>query len=80
MPSGMKAFASEFNVRKRMVPRLLVFTSRARQAEIIGMKGEQLPTAEQLTATIRSHLKENIKNADGVYGKLTLSIAGSDEL
>ena len=76
----VKAFASEFNVRKRMVPRLLVFTSRARQAEMVAMKGEQLPTAEQLQAAIRSHLKENIKDADGVYQKMTLSIGvGSDD-
>ena len=31
----VKAFASEFNVRKRMVPRLLLYVSRARQASII---------------------------------------------
>ena len=36
----VKAFASEFNVRKRMVPRLLLFTSRARQATVIKLSEE----------------------------------------
>ena len=34
---NVKTFSSEFNVRKRMVPRLLVFNSRARQADVIPM-------------------------------------------
>lgn len=34
---SVRAFASEFNVRKRLVPRMLIFASRARQADLIPM-------------------------------------------
>jgi hypothetical protein len=37
---NVKAVCSEFNVRKRMVPRLLVFNSRARQPIIIKLKSD----------------------------------------
>lgn len=77
---SVKAFASEFNVRKRMVPRLAVFASRARQADLVPMKGDSMPTSEDLEKSIMAFLSENSK-VGGLYEKLTLAIGGgSDEL
>ncbi len=75
---NIKAFASEFNVRKRMVPRLLIFNSRARQAELIPLKGE-LPTVSELEERIMGFLQENTMNPDEhMYAKTTLAIGGGD--
>ena len=68
----VKAVASEFNVRKRMLPRVLVFPTRARQAEI-------LRDSDFTVVAVASLLTENTK-VDGVYQKLTLAIGGADEL
>ena len=78
----VKSFASEFNVRKRMVPRLLVFTSRARQASQIKLPADELPTAEMLFYELSHLLNENELDADGRYLKQTLAIGGggADEL
>ena len=78
---NVKAFASEFNVRKRMVPRVLVFNSRARQAGTVKMKLESgaAPEIMQLTAEISEYLKENKIGTNDLYEKLTLAIgAGGD--
>ena len=75
---AVKAFASEFNVRKRMAPRMLVFNSRARQAEVIALKGA-VPWASALLAQIKLHLKENALHG-AHYEKVTLAIGGKDEL
>ena len=48
---AVKAVASEFNVRKRMVPRIAVFTSRARQAEFIKLGPDAIPNIEQLASS-----------------------------
>ena len=68
----VKAVASEFNVRKRMLPRVLVFPTRARQAEI-------LRDSDFTVVAVAKLLTENTK-VDGVYQKLTLAIGGADEL
>jgi hypothetical protein len=75
----VKAVCSEFNVRKRMVPRLLVFNSRARQASIVKL-GEAL-TVDELVTAVRAELTENKEDADGRLEKLTLAIgSGKGEL
>ena len=63
-----KAVASEFNVRKRMLPRVLVFPTRARQAEI-------LRESDFSADAVVAFLGENPK-VDAAYQKLTLSIGG----
>ena len=72
----VKAFASEFNVRKRMVPRMLVFTSRARQAETIPLRGDAMMTADKLEATILGFLADHTKKEEGDYMKTILAIGG----
>ena len=80
----VKAVSSEFNVRKRMLPRLLLFNSRARQPSVVKLKGEGGEAGlslESLTAAVRAELVENGKDADGKYEKLTLAIgSGHAEL
>ena len=78
----VKAFASEFNVRKRMVPRMLVFSSRARQATVIKL-GEGPLNPDDVLAAVKDGLADNTeRDADGKLQKLTLQIGGggSDEL
>ena len=82
-----KAVASEYNVRKRMVPRLLIFNTRARQAEIVrpsSANGEP-KTQEELMDDIRPHLQDNEivvnEGGDKKYKKETLKLGGGgDEL
>lgn len=78
----VKAFASEFNVRKRMVPRLLLFTSRARQANIIKL-GEGPLDSDEVLKAVKEAVAENAdRDADGKLLKLTLAIGAGhgDEL
>ena len=70
---AVKAVCSEFNVRKRMIPRLLVFNSRARQASIVKMVDT---TLDEVLAQVKAELTENTKSDDGNYEKLTLAIGG----
>jgi len=74
---SVKAFASEFNVRKRMVPRLLIFNSRARQAEMVPLK-DDLPAVEKLEEQVLGFLKENGKNDEHKYKKMTLAVGAPD--
>ncbi|KOO29178.1 hypothetical protein Ctob_007966 [Chrysochromulina tobinii] len=74
---SVKAFASEFNVRKRMVPRLLIFNSRARQAEMVPLK-DDLPAVEKLEEQVLGFLKENGKNDEHKYKKTTLAVGAPD--
>lgn len=74
---SVKAFASEFNVRKRMVPRLLIFNSRARQAEMVPLK-DDLPAVEKLEEQVLGFLKENGKNGEHKYKKTTLAVGAPD--
>ena len=67
-----------------MLPRLLLFNSRARQPSVVKLKGEGGEAGlslEDLTAAVRAELVENGKDADGKYEKLTLAIgSGHAEL
>ena len=72
----VKAVCSEFNVRKRMVPRLLVFNSRARQASIIKLSGLDV---ESLVAAVKAELTENSQDKEGMYEKQTLAIGGGSD-
>ena len=75
----VKAFASEFNVRRRMVPRMLLFSSRARQADVIKL-GEGPLNVDEVLAALKEGLTENKeKDAEGRYQKLTLAIGGGGE-
>jgi len=75
---AVKAFASEFNVRKRMVPRLLLFNSRARMANVIKL-GEST-TWQGVQSELKDGLAEN-KDTDGEgrLQKLTLAIGSGKE-
>ena len=74
----VKAFASEFNVRKRMVPRLLLFSSRARQATVIKLAGEA--TRESVHSALVDGLVENkSRDAEDRLEKLTLAIGSGKE-
>lgn len=82
----VKAFASEFNVRKRMVPRLLLFNSRARQAEIIKPLDQdgKAKAAEVIASEMHGHLQENVIGVDETdgnekYVKTTLAIGGGEK-
>ena len=76
----VKAVCSEFNVRKRMVPRLLVFNSRARQPTVVKLQSESGGpiSPNKLTAAVTAVLADNKKDANGKYEKLTLAIGGGD--
>lgn len=79
---AVKAISSEFNVRKRMVPRMLVFNTRSRQAVVIKLKGDndELIPMETVKQEVTEALKDNKHvMSSGHYEKLTLTIA-SDEL
>ena len=73
------AAVSEFNIRKRMIPRVLVFNSRARQAEVIKLAGEDV-TADGLAASVLGFLAENPTNENGDCLRLTLAIGGKEEV
>ena len=74
----VKAFSSEFNVRKRMVPRVLLFSSRARLADIVKVDAKAVGVAE-LDAAIRAMVTEN-PTAGARVQKVTLAIgAGGDD-
>ena len=74
----VKAISSEFNVRKRMVPRLLIFNSRARQASIIKLKaeGDAEASLQEVFDMIREILSDNGNDEQGNFEKVTLSIGG----
>ena len=75
----VKAFGSEFNVRKRMVPRLAVMNSRARMAEIVKLDAQSV-SVHDLGDAIAERCVEN-ERTDGRVKKLTLAIGGGgDEL
>ena len=77
----VKAVASEFNVRKRMLPRLLLFNSRARQAVVIKL-GEGPLDFDAVRSALNDGLSENrVNGEEGKYEKLTLAIgSGKSEL
>eukprot|EP00310_Coccolithus_braarudii_P012415 CAMPEP_0183352578 /NCGR_PEP_ID=MMETSP0164_2-20130417/29529_1 /TAXON_ID=221442 /ORGANISM="Coccolithus pelagicus ssp braarudi, Strain PLY182g" /LENGTH=152 /DNA_ID=CAMNT_0025525045 /DNA_START=10 /DNA_END=468 /DNA_ORIENTATION=+ len=74
----VKAVSSEFNVRKRMVPRILLFKTRARQADVIS--GDVGLNGAILADVLKGEFADNTWT-DGVCQKITLALGGaSDEL
>mmetsp|Transcript_2153 Transcript_2153/g.4170 ORF Transcript_2153/g.4170 Transcript_2153/m.4170 type:complete len:154 (+) Transcript_2153:84-545(+) len=77
----VRQVVSEFNMRKRMIPRALVFHSRARQAEIIRKEMFESSSTDGLAATVLDFFAENPTNEDdGSCLKTTLAISGKPEL
>ena len=76
--SVLKGVATEFNIRTRRCPKLLLFVQRARQAEVLEL-GEELQAAA-IEAQIRTHLKELSVSAHGKALKSVLAVGGPDEL
>mmetsp|Transcript_14484 Transcript_14484/g.33124 ORF Transcript_14484/g.33124 Transcript_14484/m.33124 type:complete len:158 (-) Transcript_14484:434-907(-) len=75
----VRAVASEFNVRKRMVPRILLFKSRARQADVIS--GDTGLNGAVLADVLKDEIAENPRDDGEVCQKITLALGGaSDEL
>lgn len=74
-----KAFSSDFNVRTRMVPRVLLFSSRARMAEVMRLED---PTEAALEAAVRVELAGIIEKTDDgkKWMKTTLAIGGKEEM
>ena len=75
----VKAVASEFGVRKRLAPRLLLFNSRARQAEVVKLTGDKPLEAEAFMAHIHGLLAENQRVA-GRCQKITLAIDAGERV
>ena len=76
-----KAIASEFSVRKRLAPRLLLFNSRARQAAVVKLlqgKGTSKADKEDFRAKLANTLADNPRDAAGRCEKLTLAIGGAE--
>ena len=68
------AIASEFNVRKRMLPTALLFHTRARTADVI-----KVDAPADVKENVLRHLKENGNPVkDGSFLKVTLALGGGD--
>lgn len=76
--SVLKGVATEFNIRTRRCPKLLLFVQRARQAEVLEL-GEELEVFA-IEAQIRTHLKELTVSSAGKALKSVLAVGGPDEL
>jgi len=74
----LAAVASEFNVRKRMLPTAMLFSVRARSAEII--PSDLFEDPAKLKAKVAEMLSENPKGKDDKFSKITLSLGGAPEL
>ena len=75
---SVRGVVSEFNMRKRMIPRVLIFNSRARQAEIIRKEMFE-GSADDLGAAVLEFFAENPTKEDGDTQhclKTTLAIGG----
>eukprot|EP00967_Tisochrysis_lutea_P137204 scaffold245824_cov33-Tisochrysis_lutea.AAC.2 len=72
----VKAVASEFNIRKRMLPRALLFSSRARMADVLRLDD---PSEDALEAVVREALGSIVEDTpDGQrWKKHTLAIGGA---
>ena len=65
-------------VRKRMVPRMLIFNSRARLAEIVKVDPKTVSVAD-LDGSIKAVCADNQRSSDGRVQKVTLAIgSGAD--
>lgn len=67
-----KAGASEFNIRARRCPKLLLFTKRARDAEVLDLGGGGL----SIDAQVRTLLVDNAVAESGEAMKATLAVGG----
>ncbi|KAJ1489398.1 hypothetical protein T484DRAFT_1937342 [Baffinella frigidus] len=72
----VSAIASEFNVRKRMLPQALLFKTRARNGDVF--KADVLMDPEQALAEVQKALEENPRREGGGYDKITLQLGGGD--
>lgn len=73
----VKAFASEFNIRKRMVPRAVLFSSRARMADVLRLDEV---TEDAVEAAVREALGSVAEEAEGQrWKKHTLAIGASSD-
>ena len=75
---AVRGVVSEFNMRKRMIPRVLVFNSRARQAEIIRKEVFESGSQDGLAAAVLDLFAEN-PTTDGHCLKTTLAIGGGEK-
>jgi hypothetical protein len=75
--SVLKGIATEFNIRTRRCPKLLLFVQRARQAEVLEL-GDDIQAAA-IEAQIRGYLKE-LTIVAGKSLKSVLAVGGPDEL
>ncbi|KAG8469211.1 hypothetical protein KFE25_007729 [Diacronema lutheri] len=75
----LKATATEFNIRTRRCPKLLLFAQRARQAEVLDL-GDDL-SGGRVESQVRALLAGLAIAADGAALKATLAVGGpADEL
>ena len=74
----VRGVVSEFNMRKRMIPRVLVFNSRARQAEMVRKEVFESGSQDGLAAAVLDLFAEN-PTTDGHCQKTTLSIGGGEK-
>jgi thioredoxin-like negative regulator of GroEL len=70
------AIASEFNVRKRMLPMALLFKTRARDGDVV--KADALLDPDHALSEIKEALAENPKREGGGYDKITLQLGGGE--
>ena len=75
---AVRGVVSEFNMRKRMIPRVLVFNSRARQAEMVRKEVFESGSQDGLAAAVLDLFAEN-PTTDGHCQKTTLSIGGGEK-
>jgi thioredoxin-like negative regulator of GroEL len=74
----VKAFASEFNIRKRMVPRAVLFSSRARMADVLRLDEISEDALEAAVREVLGSVAE--ETADGQrWKKHTLAIGASGD-
>ena len=76
----VRGVVSEFNMRKRMIPRVLVFNTRARQAEIVRKETVEGASTDGLATAVLGFFAENPTKEDGDCLKMTLAIGGKPEL
>ena len=75
---AVRGVVSEFNMRKRMIPRVLVFNSRARQAEIIRKEVFESGSQDGLAVAVLDLFVENPTTDDHCL-KTTLAIGGGEK-
>jgi hypothetical protein len=71
----LTAIASEFNVRKRMLPVALLFKTRARDGD--RLKADLFASPPALKTQVEELLVDNPREKDA-YAKITLSLGGGE--